>query len=105
MELTRDLEEKGPGNVNNPNGWLQTAVKRETGWDPKGGGGGSGSGAVWQALPQGGGYIDDGVVKRCKWLSYNVFGGAGAIDEEAVSVLSAVGFAAAMDICKKLEET
>lgn len=105
MELLKHIEEK-KGELKNPSGYLISAVGRDVQrpqqtWSQRGQGAagakaGGASGGSWHG-------VDTGVHKRCTWLNANVFG-AGAIDEEAITVLSSLEFNRAMEITKEMEQ-
>merc|ERR1719503_60028 len=88
MEITKEMEEKGPSEIRNPTRYLKAAVSRHL-QQP----GGS------QVLE-----VDAGVHKRCTWLNNNLFG-PGAIDDESMAALtSGMAYGRAMAFLKEMEE-
>lgn len=82
MEMLKEVEEKAE-KVKNPSGYLKSAAARES--------------PVSSQIS-----IDPAVEKRCKWLNFNLFKD-NKIDGEAIALLSSLGWARAMELCKELE--
>merc|ERR1719311_853762 len=95
LEITKDLETKGTVVANSSN-YIKAAVSREPG-------GGKGRAGKGHEVSSDGFDVQYKVHQRCTWLSAMVFGGKGAINDEAVQALSSIDFKRAMEITKELE--